>query len=264
MSLPAIETDAAVRHVSVDVPLPPRELREIVGPLEDRYYENRAGDPLWGPLDIGPLAREAAYRRVFDFGCGCGRQARQLLQQRTPPERYVGLDINRACVTWCREHLARPGVEFHLHDVWNRVYAPENTQQPYAPIRGYGHDFTIINAHSVFTHLYEHQSAYYLNEFAKMLDARGIVRTTWLFFNRVLFPCLAPHQHCIYLQIEDPTQAVYYDWSFFLELMRATRFKIVKVVWSQLMGFQHEVYLARGPEFDDISDALHPINVPGY
>jgi SAM-dependent methyltransferase len=251
-------------NISIDLPLPPPELRHLVGPLEDRYYDNPSGVPIWGPLDIGPLSREAAYQRVFDFGCGCGRQARQLFQQRNPPERYVGLDINKACVTWCRENLSRPNAEFHLHDVWNPVYAPENTRRPYTQISQHGRDFTIINAHSVFTHLLEHQAAYYLNEFAKMLDDRGIVRTTWFFFNRALFPPLAPHQHCLYLQVEDPTQAVYYDWTFFQELVKASNFKIVKVVWSGLMGFQHEVYLARGAEFNDISAELHPMNTAGY
>lgn len=248
----------------LSLPLPPPELRQIVGPMEDRYYDNATGALLWGPLDIGPLAPGSAYRRVFDFGCGCGREARQLLQQRQRPERYVGIDISTPCIVWCREHLGRPQVEFHLHDVWNPTYAPDSTRRPFAPISQHGDDFTLINAHSVFTHLLEHQAAYYLSEFSKMLDDRGIVRTTWFFFNRSLFPPLAPHQHCLYLQVEDPTQAVYYDWSFFSSLVRSAGFKIVRVQWSSQMGFQHIVFLARGREFEDLAPALTPVNVAGY
>ena len=60
------------------IPMPPLELRRLVGPLDDAFYENASGDFIF------PQVPEQAYVSVFDFGCGCGRQARQLMQQRIP------------------------------------------------------------------------------------------------------------------------------------------------------------------------------------
>ncbi|OYT92371.1 MAG: hypothetical protein CFE43_08895 [Burkholderiales bacterium PBB3] len=40
---------------------------------------------------------------VLDFGCGPGRLTRHLLRE--PGLRVVGVDVDPACVDWCREHL---------------------------------------------------------------------------------------------------------------------------------------------------------------
>jgi len=65
-------------------------MRELVGPTDDAAFDNSSGDPV-----LGELVPEDRYRKVFDFGCGCGRLARQLLQQRRRPRRYVGIDLHR-------------------------------------------------------------------------------------------------------------------------------------------------------------------------
>src|SRR6185436_13943659 len=95
-------------------PLPPHELRVLVGTTDEAHYDNPTGEPLWG------LPREA-FDLVLDWGCGCGRLARKLLLQREPPRRYLGVDLHRGMVRWCSEHLAplAPGFEFVHQDVRN-------------------------------------------------------------------------------------------------------------------------------------------------
>jgi SAM-dependent methyltransferase len=206
------------------------------------------------------LAAGEAYRRIFDFGCGCGRTARQLFLQKTLPERYVGIDINAEMIDWCRRNLRRPGVEafFYHHDVWSVTYAPRNSRRETLPLQQYGSDFTLVNAHSVFTHLYERQTEFYLAECRRMITSTGLMRTTWFFFNEDWFPILSPQQHTIFVNDTDPTQAVYYGWRYFTDLLRRLQLKIVHVIWTRKPGFQNDVYLAAGKDFVDLAARLEP------
>ena len=66
---------------SSPIPLPPLELRRLVGPTDPADFDNATGRPIYADFDV-PLQ---AYDTVFDFGCGCGRLARQLLMQSPKP-----------------------------------------------------------------------------------------------------------------------------------------------------------------------------------
>ena len=242
-----------------ELPFPPEKFRKLVGPIELDHYDNPNRLFTFGDLAVGPLEAGEAYNRVFDFGCGCGRNARQLFLQYTPPKRYVGVDINREMIEWCKSNLTVPNIDvnFYHHDVWNLTYAPENSKNLTQPIDQYGKDFTLINAHSVFTHLYEAQTIFYLKQFLGMLSNHGIIRSTWFFFNRDWFlPVLAPYQHCIYVNEIDPTQAVYYDWNYFLEMIHEIGLRIISVIWASVPGGQNAIFLAKSPEFQDIADEL--------
>ena len=57
------------------LPMPPREMRVLVGPQDEQDFDNPTGRPVY------PGLPPEAYRSVLDFGCGCGRVARQLIQQ---------------------------------------------------------------------------------------------------------------------------------------------------------------------------------------
>ena len=118
------------------VPLPPPAMRGMVGPTDPRFFDNPGGGPIYAGFGL-PLE---AYESVFDFGCGCGRQARQLLQQTPRPRRYVGIDTNREMVEWCRANLTPvdPAFQFRHHDVYSPSYAPENSIRPGRAVPGGG------------------------------------------------------------------------------------------------------------------------------
>jgi SAM-dependent methyltransferase len=100
---------------SVNIPMPPLEMRRMVGPTDPEDFDNPSGEPIYAGFGL-PLD---AYDSVFDFGCGCGRVARQLLQQNPRPRRYVGIDAHRGMIDWCRENLSPidPNFQFFHHDV---------------------------------------------------------------------------------------------------------------------------------------------------
>src|SRR6266511_572805 len=139
----------ALRGSRVDPPFPPRVMRQLVGPTEDEAFDNPTGELVYRYLPT------AAYRSVFDFGCGCGRVARQLIQQRERPERYVGIDLHRGMIEWCKSNLApyAHGFEFFHHDVFNSLFNPDRSKPDSLPFPSTGASATLVNAHSVFTHL---------------------------------------------------------------------------------------------------------------
>jgi SAM-dependent methyltransferase len=184
---------------------------------------------------------------VFDFGSGCGRQARQLMQQAVQPRRYVGIDIHREMVAWCQAHLSTINPNFHFlhHNVHNPGLAPNNSQQLTAVFPVASGEFTLVNAHSVFTHIYQHQAEYYLREVERILTADGIARTTWFFFDRGSYPWLEKWQNCLFVNAEDPTNAVIYDWKWFLEAIAPAGLAVRQTIFPGIPGHQWQVFLEK-------------------
>ena len=232
------------------VPLPPETLRTLVGPTDVRYFDNPTGTPIY---EMFGVPREA-YEAVFDFGCGCGRQARQLLQQTPRPRRYVGIDIHRGMVDWCRANLSPvdPRFQFHHHDVYSPVYAPGNTLRLARPFPVEDGAFSLVLAHSVFTHLYQAQSDYYLHEIARALRPGGLAFTSWFFFDRRSFPFLEETQRCLFSNEVDPSQAVIYDREWFIESVRRIGLAVWRTEPPAIPGHQWTVFLTPGsPGFVD-------------
>jgi SAM-dependent methyltransferase len=78
------------------LPFPPLEMRELVGPTELESFDNPSRSPVY------PWLPEEAYERVFDFGCGCGRVARQMILQQPSPRAYVGVDLHAGMIRGAR------------------------------------------------------------------------------------------------------------------------------------------------------------------
>ena len=234
-------------------------MRRLVSPLVDEsFYDNPTGDLIWGPLNIGPLQPGQPYDRILDFGCGCGREARRLLLQRERPKRYVGFDVSKPMIDWCKENLAQQGFEFHHHDVWSVSYAPENAHNRYLPIAHLGSGFTLVEANSIFTHLHEDQTKFYLEQIRSMLAPQGIIRATLFFFNKKCFPAMADHLNTLFINESDPTDAVYYDWRSFVKLTRSLGYRIAKIEWSDILGFHNFIYLTLSDQFPDLGDSTPP------
>jgi len=248
------------------LPLPPLEFRQIVGPTADGAFDNPERDLVFGPLDFAGLDGRESYRAIFDFGCGCGREARRLRMQLPPPERYVGLDTHRHMIAWCNENLAGDGFSFHHHDVWTSapICSPGNGPDRVRPLLPYGTGFSLINVHSVFTHLYADQVRYYLTDMAAMLGPRGVIRSTWFLFDRAWFPVLAPSQHALYVNEADPSHAVYFDWGFVVETAAQLGLTVVDTLWTEAPGFQSVVYLGRIADFGARQAPTPPGTVMGF
>jgi SAM-dependent methyltransferase len=225
-------------------------MRGLVGVTDARAFDNPSGTPIYDPYAL-PLE---TYDAVFDFGCGCGRQARQLLLQRPRPRRYVGIDTNRRMVDWCRANLtpADPGFQFHHHDVYSPSYAPDNRLALAEPFPVEDHAFSLVLAHSVFTHLTQAQGDYYLHEVARILAPRGLAFTSWFFFDRESFPFLDPGRACLFIDEAAPSEAVVFDRRWFIEAVRRAGLRVWRTDPPPLAGHQWTVFLTpRSPDAVD-------------
>ncbi|MCL4813520.1 MAG: class I SAM-dependent methyltransferase [Vicinamibacteraceae bacterium] len=199
---------------------------------------------------------------MLDFGCGCGRQARQLLCQSTPPQEYLGLDKDAELIEWCQANLAsfHQGFSFRHHAVGTpRTGASPSPDQP--RVRRFpaaGDHYTLVNAHSVFTHLLADQTLFYLEECARVMTARALFCSTWFLFDARWFAAANPSTISLHVSGDDPTAAVYYDWTWLRQTLRRVGLRIVRVGWTKVPGFQNTIWMARGEQFPDLADGLTP------
>lgn len=155
------------RHVA---PLPSAELMGTVGAPDIENF-----------LIVGDAWAQVVTRfvppdgTVLDVGCGCGRTARVLLNARAL--RYVGFDIMRPSIEWCREELAPLAdgrFAFHHVDGHSEHYNPAGRLAPHE-IRFPCADGTVDLAFgaSLFTHLLEADARHYLAETRRVLRPGG-------------------------------------------------------------------------------------------
>jgi SAM-dependent methyltransferase len=221
------------------LPLPPLEMRELVGYFDPQGYENPTGEPIW------PGLPDEQWRSYLDFGCGCGRSARRLMQQTPRPGRYVGVDLHKGMIHWCQENLAplAPGFEFIHHDVFNAGLNP-NRGRPWAdrlPVEDAS--VSLMEASSVFTHLIEGQAEFYLDEVARVLAEDGILICTFFLFDKASFPFMQDMQNALYINDRDPTNAVVYDRDWLLGALASRGLLINRAEPPGVRGYHWRLYI---------------------
>jgi SAM-dependent methyltransferase len=225
-----------------NIPIPPLYLRQTVGVEDTSFFENPHGD-----LVFGNAVDPEKYQSVFDFGCGCGRIARQLLLQRTNvPQNYVGLDLFKPSIDWCTKNLTQLNDKFvfHHHDFYNPGLNPGGKKSGLAlPNLG---KFSLVNAHSVFTHIIEDHVKFYFEQIANLVADHGCIRTSWFLCNKNLFPMMQTFQNSLYINTDDPSNAVIYDQEFVKSLYDSCQLNIYRVEPPGIRGHQWLIYASRG------------------
>ena len=229
------------RRSDASLPLPPLELRRLVGPTQVDWYDNSEGGLVF------PFVPASAYETVFDFGCGCGRVARMLIQQHPQPKRYVGIDLHREMVKWCRKNLGphAPQFEFRHHDVFNFHFNPGEGKARELPFPVEDQAFSLVNATSVFTHLTQEQTPHYLCETARILRPDGVLHSTWFLFDRADFPMLGPENGAIYVSYLDPSAAVIFERDWLQSQVSDAGLTIYQVIPPPIRGYQWTLLLSR-------------------
>jgi SAM-dependent methyltransferase len=220
-----------------DPPMPGIALRRSVG-VEDRaFFENPHA-----MLTFADDVVASAYRHVLDFGCGCGRIARQMmLQSEAIPEFYLGLDLYKPSVEWCSKYLTKhsPQFQFQHLDALNIGLNPTGVAQ--APFNT-SKTFTLVNSHSVFTHILERDLAFYFNECVSRLEDGGILRATWFLFKKENYPMMQDFQNCLYINADDLSNATIYDFELVKSMYKKAGLQIYKIHKPYIRGHQWLIY----------------------
>jgi SAM-dependent methyltransferase len=127
-------------------PFPPSKLIYSVSGLEnERDFACHGADLFLALSEASPIAL-TEYKKMLDFGCGCGRLARMF---KNWPHELFGCDINTLHIDWINENLK------FMKASHNFVHLP----LPYAD-----NSFDGIISISVFTHLNEINEDRFLSE----------------------------------------------------------------------------------------------------
>ena len=177
-----------------------------------------------------PGLKPEDFPTVLDFGCGCGRVARQLIQQQPRPQRYVGLDLHAGMIEWCNLNLAprAAGFKFHHHDVFYPSFNPGEGKPLCAPLPFGDGEFSLVLAFSVFTHLTQSQTEAYLVELSRVLAPGGTLLSSWFLFDKRDFPMMQAEQNTLFINECDVRNAVIYDWPW----LRAAAADVGLVVYA--------------------------------
>jgi SAM-dependent methyltransferase len=131
-------------------------------------------------------ARLQPGERVLDLGSGNGQKARVLAYYLDATGSYVGLDIVRAGVEWCRQRYAIfPNFRFEMADVYSSHYNPTGRyldteyRLPFPD-----DDFDLVFLSSVFTHMLPEGVAHYIAEISRLLKRGGRCVSTFFLLNR--------------------------------------------------------------------------------
>ena len=219
-------------------------MRVLVGPTDPDLFDNADGKLVFDGLDPDQ------YRSVLDFGCGCGRVARQLIQQRPRPKRYVGLDLHSGMVSWCNTNLAShaPGFEFHHHDVFYNAFNPGDAKPLHAPLPVADDEFTLVVGLSVFTHLTQVQAEAYLKELSRVLAPGGILLSTWFVFDKGDFPMMQEDQNTLFINEYDVRNAVIYDRAWIRQAAADVGLVLHDVIAPPIRGHQWQLRMTQpGP-----------------
>lgn len=240
------------------IPLPPYEYRILVGPTEPELFDNPDGAPVFGGVPLH------YYRTFFDFGCGCGRVARQLAQQEQPPERYLGIDLHKGMIEWCQQNITpvMPHFEFQHHDVFYANFNPKSKNGKTLPFPAKNKEFSFVIAISVFTHLEEDIAAFYMKEAARIMTEDSVFITSWFVFDKTIFPMMQRSQNALYINPVDPANAVIFDREWIRREARKNGLKITLVGPPPIRGGQWVLVMKRLDASDpevEFTDDVAPV-----
>lgn len=234
-------TDAA------EIPLPPPRMRFMTGDKDDAQLV-AAGTTLARLLRSHGLLDEHA---VLDLGSGYGRLAIGLLTEGFAG-RYLGIDILKRPVAWCRRTLtpyAEGRFRFRHLDVRNGRYNPDGVMAPTDlrfPAKTASHDFVAV--FSVFTHMYEADIRRYLREIHRVLRPGGRAVITWFLFDEARLPAVVSAETSEFPMVNeinavtryydprDPLWAICYEESHVLAMIAGAGLEVVETVHGAWCG----------------------------
>jgi SAM-dependent methyltransferase len=218
-------------------------MRDLVGGGPPESFDQPRRQPVF------PGLTRHHYDLVLDFGCGCGRFARRLaLAARPTPKRYIGVDLHAGMIRWAQENLSPrlPGFEFIHQDVYNAGFNPDPALPRTAPFPVEDQTVTLLLAMSVFTHLTQDQAEFYLDEVARVLAPKGLMVSSFFMFEKRYFPMMQEFQNALYINTDDPTNAVIYDREWLLAALAARGLAVRSVRPPLTRGFHWQIRIGRG------------------
>jgi SAM-dependent methyltransferase len=151
------QTPSLRQYVS---PFPPVELMHNVSGLQNESDFASHGADFFLALSVASPIALTEYRRILDFGCGCGRLTRMF---KGHPSRISACDVDGRHVKWVDQNLS---------------YVEVRQTSVYPPLPYDDNEFDAIVSISVFTHLGEKSQDEFLAELHRISSRTGFLFLT--------------------------------------------------------------------------------------
>lgn len=182
---------------------------------------------------------------VLEIGCGIGRDAMQLMGSEPLVGKYIGVDVTRDSIVWCRKNISKrhPNFEFHHFDAEHELYNPLGAKTSLdfrLPAADRSIDRVFLG--SVFTHLFETEVVHYMKEIRRVLKPDGQAYATFFLYspeiveaavrtNRTPFGLRFEHPHgdgCYISNPQYPTGAVAFTDAAMQRMMSAAGVRLTQ------------------------------------
>ncbi len=131
---------------------------------------------------------------ILDVGCGTGLLGIACEPFLGRDGKYFGIDVMKSDIDFCRQHFPSANFEFIHFDVNNPAYAPsQKGAQLEWPVKSESID--LITALSVWTHLNEEDSLFYLKEASRVLKPGGKAIVTFFLLDELYENSIASRSH---------------------------------------------------------------------
>lgn len=187
-----------------------------------------------------------ASTRMLEVGCGYGRLAIGLINQRVPLKIYHAIDVTRDAISWCSRHLTRQDARFRFHyiNVYNERYNPAGqAQETQFRFPFDAAEFTQIYLYSVFSHMELEPIKRYLAEFQRVLAPGGRIFVT--LFVQPDAPTMTVNPTDYVMDWSGPLHCVRYNQAFMEQLFAEHGFSIDQCNYEVETNRQTAYYLTK-------------------
>jgi ubiquinone/menaquinone biosynthesis C-methylase UbiE len=190
---------------------------------------------------------------IVEIGCGIGRDAIPLSKLLSANGSYLGIDIIKPSIDWCRQNIStrHPNFKFVHFDVKDQLHNPAGTEKTTSiriPVDNDSVEVVILQ--SVFTHMFRQDILHYLKEFRRILKPNGKIYATVFIVNEEIlrsarrtnltkFNLLFMHEWepgCLINDPAAPAGAVAYTAHLFESIVKSANLKLtqpyLKGSWS--------------------------------
>ena len=224
--------------------LPPRDARMGGVPYQDdEFFLNSA---IGEARRVATLVEGRADQFLVDIGCGEGRLPIGLIHE-SQRISYVGLDVKRTAIEWCREYIQRDHPDFHFEHV-DVVNARDNpggvaiASDYRLPVQSARAD--IVYLWGVLTNMEPEHLAHYAGEIARLLRRGGTAFLTAHVEEGVPDATINPEGYTPYA-CSGPLHAVRYDREYLLGTFRRAGLVLTELAYHMAGNCQSDLYFVK-------------------